>query len=363
MRKVHELKIKCPLSKEGCEWTGELGDVQNHINPASGVCEYVMVQCDYNCGDQVERRALASHKADLCPRRPFVCQYCDYQAAFEEVKKHWLVCSKYPLECPNGCGAPAIERQHFKEHVEVCPLEVIVCSFHLTGCTVRLPRKDMSHHLSESQSTHLTLIPKVIVNMQQKLAEKDREIAQLQADMVRLTSSSLDKEKRIAELERRDSQQLVLQQNTVSKTDYTYPPVNLIVPNFSVHKYIEDQWFSEPFYTHAKGYKMCLSIFANGVGKGEDSHVSVFANLMRGDFDDSLGWPFRGDVVVQLEDDDQIIEKTLKFTARSPAKIAKRVVDGDRHEYGQGFPKYTAYSNLVFSSSVIFRVCSVDVHS
>ena len=355
MRKVHELKVKCPLNKEGCDWTGELGDVQNHIDHADGVCEYVKVQCDYNCGDQVERQVLASHKADLCPRRPFVCQYCDYQATFEEVEEHWLVCSKYPLECPNGCGAPAIERQRFKEHVEeVCPLEAIVCSFHLTGCTVRLPRKDMAQHLRESLSTHLTLIPKVIVNMQQKLAEKDKEIVQLQTDVAWLKSSSLDKAKKIAKL---DSQFKY----------YTYPPVDLIMPDFYMHKDDEDQWFSEPFYTHEKGYKMCLSVFANGVGKGEDSHVSVFANLMRGDFDDSLNWPFRGEIDVEsfVRDSGDVYEETLKFTARSPAKAANRVVDGDRNEYGQGCARFIEHSDLMpdLPSTLDFRVCGVDVFS
>ena len=31
---------------------------------------------------------------------------------------------------------------------------------------------------------------------------------------------------------------------------------------------------------------MCLSVFANGVGKGKDTDVSVFANLMCGKYDD-----------------------------------------------------------------------------
>ena len=61
---------------------------------------------------------------------------------------------------------------------------------------------------------------------------------------------------------------------------------------------------------------MCLSVFANGVGKGKDTDVSVFANLMRGEYDDHLNWPFLGKVVVQLTVDD---EETFRFNSRSPA--------------------------------------------
>jgi len=57
-----------------------------------------------------------------------------------------------------------------------------------------------------------------------------------------------------------------------------------------------DNWYSPPFYTHPQGYKMCLSVVANGSGDGKGTHVSVFAYLMRGDFDDHLKWPFQGRV-------------------------------------------------------------------
>ena len=40
------------------------------------------------------------------------------------------------------------------------------------------------------------------------------------------------------------------------------PPVNFVMTDFEDHYESEDQWFSEPFYTHEEGYKMCLSVFA-----------------------------------------------------------------------------------------------------
>jgi len=42
------------------------------------------------------------------------------------------------------------------------------------------------------------------------------------------------------------------------------PTVNFVMTDFEDHFYWADQWFSEPFYTHEEGYKMCLSVIAYG---------------------------------------------------------------------------------------------------
>ena len=41
---------------------------------------------------------------------------------------------------------------------------------------------------------------------------------------------------------------------------------------------------------------MFLSVYANGSNNGENTHVSVFAQIMAGDNDDQLQWPFFGDI-------------------------------------------------------------------
>ena len=45
---------------------------------------------------------------------------------------------------------------------------------------------------------------------------------------------------------------------------------------------------------------MCLNVYANGYGAGAGTHVSVYVCLMRGEHDDQLKWPLRGDITVQL---------------------------------------------------------------
>jgi len=77
-------------------------------------------------------------------------------------------------------------------------------------------------------------------------------------------------------------------------------PIELTMTDFEQHTIDSDNWYSPPFYTHPQGYKMCLGVDANGCGDGEGTHVSLFAYLMRGEFDDHLKWPFQGHVVIQL---------------------------------------------------------------
>ena len=75
-----------------------------------------------------------------------------------------------------------------------------------------------------------------------------------------------------------------------------------ITREFQAHKRRRDKWLSRPFYTHPQGYKFCLSVYANGYGDARGTHVSLYAHLMRGEYDSSLRWPFKGTITVQLLD-------------------------------------------------------------
>ena len=70
-----------------------------------------------------------------------------------------------------------------------------------------------------------------------------------------------------------------------------------MVANFSTYMKQNSEYLSPPFYTHPRGYKLCLSVFANGRNTGKSIHVSIYVTLMRGEYDDQLKWLFEGDVV------------------------------------------------------------------
>ena len=77
-------------------------------------------------------------------------------------------------------------------------------------------------------------------------------------------------------------------------------PMEFIIDNFSEKKETNVLWYSAPFYTYNRGYKFRLMVCPNGCGAGRGTHLSVYAQLMRGDFDNELEWPFEGDIRVEL---------------------------------------------------------------
>lgn len=59
---------------------------------------------------------------------------------------------------------------------------------------------------------------------------------------------------------------------------------------------------SPPFYTSQFGYKLQASLFLNGNGTGENSHVSIYIKILPGDYDALLRWPFAHSVAFTLFD-------------------------------------------------------------
>ena len=63
--------------------------------------------------------------------------------------------------------------------------------------------------------------------------------------------------------------------------------------------------YSAPFFTSPFGYKLRLRLYLNGDGAGEGTHLSFFLNIMKGDNDAMLSWPFQQKVVLMLLDQDK----------------------------------------------------------
>ena len=113
------------------------------------------------------------------------------------------------------------------------------------------------------------------------------------------------------------------------------------------HKSSKQEWYSPPFYTHPGGYKMCIRVCANGDGDGANTHVSVFARMLRGKNDDTLPWPFTGKVHVTLLNqlaDRYHYTRTTFFPKGND--ICGRVVNDERAPIGYGQPKFISHSQL-----------------
>ena len=358
-RKVLSLKVRCPHKAEGCEWQGELRSLEQHFS-CEGECRYVDVDCPYACGERVQRRSLEEHKSQSCPLRPFTCQYCNHKATHQEVtKEHWPVCEKCPLPCPNECGEGEIERQHLKGHLEqTCPLEVIQCDFSYAGCGAQLQRRLMSAHMKEDIEAHLSLLSLVAQATLQNTVQQQADLIKQQGNQIK---QQADQIKQQGDQIKQQADQIKQQGDQIKQLQM---PAPIIMHHFEKHKKSNDEWFSPPFYTHRGGYRMGLCVYANGIWKG--THVSVYVCLMRGEFDDLLKWPFRGEVTIQLKKKNPPQYQTIRsFDNALNLCVCKPTKERNK---GWGYHEYISHADLyaggyLMDDKLVFCVSDIVIKS
>ena len=84
---LYAFRVKCSHEKEGCQWTGELGELDRHLNekPVPGQqfvgCEFAEVECS-DCGKLLPRHHFKGHCIE---KHPFSCEYChNYVSCYDD---------------------------------------------------------------------------------------------------------------------------------------------------------------------------------------------------------------------------------------------------------------------------------------
>ena len=184
---IHRLQVYCANRSKGCQWIGDLGEIEVHLNLnpivryQSNGCQFVDIKCAF-CSAQYTRYEIPEHLTE-CPKRPFSCQYCQkYDSYYNDVCNHHLsVCEWYPILCPNGCSE-TIPHQSIGKHIENdCPLTIIECEFKSYGCKERLPRVEMQPHMKHAGAAHESLkmiagVVKLLKTHEKNSQERSREL-------------------------------------------------------------------------------------------------------------------------------------------------------------------------------------------
>ena len=154
-REIKRLYIYCTKKEKGCEWQGELNDIDNHLGNSDG-CQFEEVKCSNECGKMIQRQYLTSHVETECSRRKVNCQYCHDAGEHQFIEgQHKEECPKLPLPCPNKCEIENVMRKDMEAHRKECPLEMIQCEYYSVGCGVRMAREDKKKHENEEVKEHL----------------------------------------------------------------------------------------------------------------------------------------------------------------------------------------------------------------
>ena len=305
------LKVKCDNTADGCQWIGELRSLEKHLTN----CNFALLPCPNQCKDgdkllTLTRKDIDNHKK-VCPRRQYECSYCKERGEYQErTTTHLEECPNMKIPCPNKGCAVGMERCKISQHRKECLFELVFCKFSIIGCTEKVPRKNLENHQNDGQQ-HLHLAIDTVYEQQKTIKMLEEKIVQLQPTPLLFRLTDFDKRKTSTE-------------------------------NFR----------SPAFYTRPRGYKMCIGVIACGEGDGEDTHVSVFAHLMRGENDDHLPWPFTGKVTIELLNqlkDNHHHSMQVKFPSDNEA--SQRVVNKEVTLVGYGYGSFISHSELGYDAA------------
>ena len=294
---LKEHEVYCGHRNEGCEWSGKLVELDTHLNIA---CLYAIAGCRFNCGSRGKRCSISAHEAE-CQLRPFTCPYCGDPGVYDDiVNKHWPMCLKYPVPCPNQCGE-TLQRCSLVIHLDnLCSLGLTDCQFHHAGCTVRLPRRDIPSHMAAELVAHLSLVNQQLL---QKLSEQTSDLQVIKKEVDDLRAKTTDAsilKKEVDDLRAKTAHDarlisLICRSPTVIKELQLLP---IKMPQS--HDTNNQCLITQPFYSHLGGYKLQAQLC---ITKSTLYYSRLEVAIAEGEFDDYLKWPFHGTVVVCVEPD------------------------------------------------------------
>ena len=329
-REIKSIAVYCHQKARGCEWKGQLSEIENH----DGMCGYKIVNCE-DCKTAIHRSKLQEHKEKRCQQRQYHCPKCNEEGKYcyitscrhtdvcpeaiircrndgcdKEVKRcelcaHLGVCPEEIIGCPNDGCDEKVKRCELAAHYGVCPQEVVTCTYHNIGCSERMKRNDITEHEDRSMSLHLSM---AVTHLNKKIEEK--------ACKCRCSETPTGIGKKVI----------------------------LKMPNI---KEIGTSWYSPGFYTSSGGYKMSLLVYPNGT---DGTHLSCFICFMPGEYDDTLEWPFRGVVTVELLN--QVEDKnhhsmtiTYMYGENTPIRCCSQITE---KPYGSGWgcQKFLSHADL-----------------
>ena len=312
-RRVRNFKVKCPQKERGCKWQGDLGDAEEH---AYRDCDYQIMK--YKHWDRKRDRQK--------------CPHCSEEGMkFETIMTHFTKCEELPLPCPSGCGHCGLVRRNMAQHLSTdSPNELVPCMFAIAGCQQIVQRKDLQEHLQD-KDLHLNTVLMSYISQSFLLRDVVHAVKYGNHDRIQASLLPLP----------------FCAWLLSTPTCYPRPPWVFKMKGVLEKKEKNEVWFSDPFYSHFGGYKMCLCVYANGLSGGKGTHVSVYASLMRGDNDDNLKWPFKGTIKVsllnQLEDGQHYLKQLWLPNERIPDSCRGRVT-GRAVGSGLGYDKFISHN-------------------
>lgn len=195
----------------------------------------------------------------------------------------------------------------------------------------------MASHLQSSTEAHLALACMKLNDTQEQLAvtrvelnkaqiqliDTQTQLSNTQTQLTNTQETTRDLVKKVEKLQRQMKEKLTKNQvnETVESKVMQMKKARSFVwkiQNFSEQlrqaKEGDILKISDPFYTESCGYKMQLLLYPNGAGSGENTHISLYHSVIKGEYDALLTWPFKTAVKFTLIDQQRIFQQNVNFS-------------------------------------------------
>jgi len=193
-RKISRLMVFCVNKESGCEWKGRLEERLDKEFKTKHLCLFQELACQF-CQHLVKRKEMEEHTKTLCPEREALCGDCKGKLKWSKMKNHTeTVCPKANLPCDNKCGE-SFFRDQLKEHLEKCPLQIVVCPYYKSGCNTVVLQKDVDSHLKDI-SVHFHGLMEKFSELMKSHQELSKSHADLKTEVIQLRATLMEKKNR-----------------------------------------------------------------------------------------------------------------------------------------------------------------------
>lgn len=261
------LQFTCTQRRTKCEFCSADFSGQG-LDDHSGTCNQEPIYCEAKCGARIMRGRMSVHRVKDCAKRLRRCPHCSREFSADTLSTHGVTCPRSPVPCPQRCESGPIPRAELDTHLrDECKALAIPCTFKEAGCRFKGPRHLLETHLEANTSSHLSLMVSLAGRQGQQIQMLKGAVAKLSTNYTgTLLWKITDWSAKMMEAKTKEGLELV----------------------------------SPPFYTSQYGYKLQASMFLNGNGPGEGTHMSVYIKVLPGDYDALLKWPFAHSITFTL---------------------------------------------------------------
>ena len=304
-----------PFSCKYCQWHTSTYD--NVTKTHWPVCPRHPVSCPKKCGESPERKNLDRHVDNDCPLTVVDCDFhyagCAVRLPRKDMPDH------LKLEVVSHTSLQAtysrVELVEKKKQVEQLEEQIHQLKQQMFSTERRIDDKmDQKIYSIKSQVPSNQELKQYVDQLQKQIDEAKTvfSFALVVLLIVTAVGFAMVAEQKVAVLRSESSQSLM---RVIENFAVLYPDVwkeaeskpNLLSFGFTMEQFSEfkknnSAWHSPPFYSHSVfGYKMVFVSRVHFIEKvGTQLYVSVFVDLMQGEFDDQLKWPFQGSITIQL---------------------------------------------------------------